>query len=248
MANTTVKTAKKIAAPEDPNFDVTAQKQALTNTDVENQDAYTRLWQSYDTTYNSKIRDSDRAYDRNISQADNAAQARGMGRSSYALQTRANIGQEKINAQNNINSEKIAAFQQALNNLQQWMQEQDNWQKNYDLTLQQFDYQKEQDKLANEWKQKEFDESVRQFNAQLNAAGGSGGGGGGGYSRGGYNPPSTPPASTPGNLLGGLDVGSWIQNLFGGGNTGSTTTKKDYQRKAPMSYVNVTRKGDLRNG
>ena len=174
----------------DPNLDVTTQDQALTNEDVDAQDARTRLWQSYNTTYNAKIRDSDKAYDRNISEADNAALARGMGRSSYALQTRANIGQEKINAQNNINSEKIAAYQQALNNLEDKEREQANWEAQFNLTKDQFAYQQGRDKIADEQWQKQFDEGIRQFNAQLNAAGGSGGGGGyrgggGGYSRGG---------------------------------------------------------------
>ena len=184
MAKTTV---TKKATASDPNLDVTTQDQALTNEDVDAQDARTRLWQSYNTTYNSKIRDSDRAYDRNISEADNAALARGMGRSSYALQTRANIGQEKINAQNNINSEKIAAYQQALNNLEDKEREQANWEAQFGLTQDQFAYQKERDKIADEQWQKQYDEGIRQFNAQLNATtGGSGrSGGGGGYY---YNP------------------------------------------------------------
>jgi hypothetical protein len=129
--------------------DVTTAAQATGPYRVDRQDARTRLWQSFDTTYNDAIRDSNRQYEQNYAQADLQAQSRGMGRSSYNNQTLANINTEKANAATRLNEQKIAAYQQALNNLEQQEQQQANWQAQMDQANQQFSQQMAMQFLGN---------------------------------------------------------------------------------------------------
>ena len=176
--------------------DVTKEEQALTNEDVNAQDSRTRLWQSLATTYGQRTEDSNKAYDQNIAAAGRAAQQRGMGRSSYALQTMANLGTEKATAADRINRELIADYQGRLSDLeaqerqeafqreqfeyqkerdtnadQQWQQSFE-YQKGRDETAdkqwqQQFSYQQGRDKTADQQWQKSFDQSNKQWQAQF---------------------------------------------------------------------------------
>lgn len=176
--------------------DVTKEKQALTNEDVNEQDSRTRLWQSLSTTYGQRTEDSNKAYDQNIAAADRAAQQRGMGRSSYNLQTMANLGKEKATAADRINQELIADYQNRLSDLeaqerqeafqreqfeyqkerndvadQQWQQQfgyQQERDKVGDTQWQaQFDYGKERDAKSDEQWQKQFDQSKDQWQQQF---------------------------------------------------------------------------------
>lgn len=130
--------------------DVTKEKQALTNEDVNAQDSKTRLWQSLSTTYGQRTEDSNKAYDQNIAAADRAAQQRGMGRSSYNLQTMANLGQEKATAADRINRELIADYQNRLSDLEA-QERQEAFQR------EQFEYQKERNDVADQQWQMQFD-------------------------------------------------------------------------------------------
>lgn len=176
--------------------DVTKEKQALTNEDVNGQDSRTRLWQSLSTTYGKRTEDSNKAYDQNIAAADRAAQQRGMGRSSYNLQTMANLGKEKATAADRINSELIADYQNRLSDLEaqerqeafqreqfEYQKERDQnadqqWQLQFDYGKERdtksdqqwqmnFDYGKERDKVGDTQWQKSFDQSNKQWQAQF---------------------------------------------------------------------------------
>jgi hypothetical protein len=113
----------------------TVQPQAKTARDVNNQDARTRLWQSLNNTYSNQMEESDKAYDKAISQQDNAMLARGMGRSSYAGQIMANMQSDKVSARNKLGESLIADYQNRITDLEAKEQE-------------------------NEWRQKEFEEKV----------------------------------------------------------------------------------------
>lgn len=99
--------------------DVTKQKQATTNIDVNNQDTATRLWQSLSDTYNNQMEESDKAYDKSISQLNNAMLARGMGRSSQAMHEAAHMYDDKNNARNKLGQALIADYQNRLSDLEE---------------------------------------------------------------------------------------------------------------------------------
>lgn len=140
--------------------DPTKQPQATTQADVNNQDAKTRTWQSLESTYGQRIEESNKAYDQSKIAADMAALQRGMGRSSYALQTAANIDQQKATAADRIRSEMVADYQNRLGQIEQ--QELEN--KRYD---EQWAYQKERDSVADKQWKLQFDAQQEQFKQQF---------------------------------------------------------------------------------
>lgn len=138
-----------------------------------------RYASSIQAGYDAQRKASDRQYAENRAAADRAALGRGMGRSSYNLQNMANIANKGAEANQEIWRNQQADLNKFAYQLNQDMQEQANWQA-------QMDYQKDRDKIADEQWQKQFDEGIRQFNAQLalqNGGRGGGGGYGGGYRR-----------------------------------------------------------------
>lgn len=106
MANTTKKTLEE---------DFTNQPQATTKDEVDAQDSRTRLWQSFQYPYQKQMEDSDRQYDKAVSQANNQALTRGMQRSSYNNQVVGNLLNQKINARNDLGKSLISEYQRALN-------------------------------------------------------------------------------------------------------------------------------------
>ena len=171
--------------------DFTKAPQAETAEDVNNQDARTRLWQSLNTTYSNQMEESDKAYDKSISQQNNAMLARGMGRSSYAAQISANMYNDKNTARNKLGQALIADYQNRIGEIEaqrdtvadtQWQKQFEyqkgrdtvadrQWQKQYDEQLRQFNenmaYQRERANVSDAQWQKTYDENLRQFNAQM---------------------------------------------------------------------------------
>jgi len=161
----------------DPN-DFTNQDQAMNQGDVNSQDAKTRLWQSLNYSYGKQRDESDKSFDRNISQQDNAALARGMGRSSYNEQIRANLLNDKTKAQNDIYAAQIADYQSRIGQLEQQEKEDERWERQYadqradtawnqgfqqsqldwqkSQADQQMAYQKERDAIADAFNEKQF--------------------------------------------------------------------------------------------
>lgn len=129
--------------------DFTKAPQAQTAEDVNNQDARTRLWQSLNTTYTNQMEESDKAYDKSISQQLNAIAARGMGRSSYAAQISANMYNDKNTARNKLGKALIADYQKQIGEIEA-QEKEDEWRKT------QFEYQKERDTVADQKWDKEY--------------------------------------------------------------------------------------------
>ena len=101
-----------------------------------------RAWDSLDYSYGKKKEASDKSYDNAISQQDAALLRRGMQRSSYGMNTLAGLQNQKVNAANDIDSEKIAAYEAQR-------------------------YQLDRDAIEDAFRDKQFDEQVRQYNESL---------------------------------------------------------------------------------
>ena len=140
--------------------DFTAQPQATTAADVNGQDAKTRLWQSMNYTYGRQRDESNKAYDKAISQQDNALLGRGMQRSSYGMQTLANMQNDKMKAANDIYSAQIADYQNRIGQIEQQEQEADRWERQFAEGQRQFNenmgfQQSQADRSQSNW-EKEF--------------------------------------------------------------------------------------------
>lgn len=158
--------------------DFTKSPQAKTAEDVNSQDARTRLWQSLNTTYSNQMDESDKAYDKSISQQNNAMMARGMGRSSYAAQVSANMYNDKNQARNRIGEALIADYQNRIGQIEAQEKEDERWQQQFDYQKErdtvadtqwqkQFEYQQGRDTVADQQWQKQYDEQLRQFNENM---------------------------------------------------------------------------------
>ena len=99
--------------------DVTKNPQATTEGDVNGQDTATRLWQSLKNTYGNQMEESDKAYDKAISQQNNAMLARGMQRSSYGASISAGLLNQKNQARNRLGESLIASYQDRLSQLEE---------------------------------------------------------------------------------------------------------------------------------
>lgn len=159
-------------------LDYTNQPQATTAEDVNNQDARTRLWQSLSYGYNNQIKQSNKAYDQAYSQADRQALSRGMQRSSYNSQNLANINQQKIEAQNNINSALIADYQNRIGDIENQEKEDERWERQFAETQRQndwsrnfqqsqFDYGKEQDALNRAFQEQQYADQQAQWREEF---------------------------------------------------------------------------------
>ena len=137
--------------------DPTKERQAVTKEDVEQQDSATRLWQSLNQGYDVQREQADKNYAKAISQTDRAAQNRGMGRSSFNLQTQANLMKEQAKAQQDITSAQIAEYQNRLTQLEDKEKEEERWERQIGLQERQVAAAEAQ----NEW-QRHFSEKQYQ--------------------------------------------------------------------------------------
>lgn len=190
-----------------------------------------RLWDAFNFIYGQQRRASVEQSLNQISQKARNDLSRGMQRSSYGAATEANMRNKMVEAQNDIYSQQLAAYEQALLNVEQQEREQENWQK-------------------------EFDENVRQFNIihGIGTGGGGGSGGSGGSSSRSGNG-STQQPKTEADIvkalkdkLGSSDFSN-AMNLAGntsyatyGGNTKvSATTGRAAELNKRTSNINMTR-------
>lgn len=95
-------------------LDPTNQPQAATQQDVLNQDFATRLWQNGEYVYGKQRKEYARNADIDINATDRSGSQRGMGRSSYLMQTLANLRHQKEEGLNDIYSAQIADYQSRL--------------------------------------------------------------------------------------------------------------------------------------
>lgn len=141
---------------------------ARNQTDVNNMSARDRLWDSLNYSYGQKREESDKAYDRAISQQDRQLLSRGMQRSSYGMQTLGNLRQEQVDARNTIYDQQIADYENRLKDIEDTEWQQNFQQKQFDEGVRQFDlnlgFQKERAAVGDQQWKAEFDEGVRQNN------------------------------------------------------------------------------------
>lgn len=120
--------------------------------EVEELSAKDRLWDSLDYSYGQKKEQSNKAYDEAIAASDRQLMSRGMQRSSYGAQTLANMQQKKIEAGNDIESQKIADYENRLDQIEQQELENDRWER-------QFEAGREDAAWNKEFQQKQYDAS-----------------------------------------------------------------------------------------
>lgn len=146
-----------------------------------------------DTTYGKQLEQTMQDFSRAYSQSGREQLSRGMGRSSYALQTLANITQEGAEAKQSVMDAQAAAeanieAQRTQLRLQlaekmdtyDASQAADILKRIDELSANEYEKQRqaERDAAADAQWQAEYNEMVRQFNASLSAKKSSGGGGG----------------------------------------------------------------------
>ena len=113
---------------------------ARTRTDVDNMSVRDRVWDTLTHSYGEKKKDSNQAFDKAYSQASRELMNRGMSRSSFGLQTLANVNKQRADAIAKIDDDLIAEYENRLGQI-------------------------EQQEADNAFREKQFAESVRQFNA-----------------------------------------------------------------------------------
>lgn len=120
--------------------------------DVNEMSSADRLWDSLSSSYGNKQDQSDQEYDKAVSQQDRALLQRGMQRSSYGAQSRANLLDKKVQARNDIESEKIADYENRLNALEQQEKEDERWER-------QFSAQQEQNQWQRDFSERQYADS-----------------------------------------------------------------------------------------
>ena len=147
-------------------------------------------------TYDKQREASQKEYENAYSRADRQQLSRGMQRSSYTAQVLANLTKEGAEAQQelwdaqgaaegNIDAQRTQLAAQLADQLSQYSASEaaDVLARIKQLEDQEYDRVRENDQYKNaqeQW-QKEFDENVRQWNAQYGSNGSGGGGGGNNY-------------------------------------------------------------------
>ena len=149
--------------------------------DVDSMNVRDRLYDSLSYTYGKRGEDIEKQYNKLTSQTNNSLLSRGMQRSSYGAQTAANIGKQMVDALGQNASDLIADYENRLYQVEQDEREQANWEKQYQESIRQYN--------------EELAERKRQFDLQyaLQSAAASGGGGGGGGSASTGNPVNNTP-------------------------------------------------------
>ena len=116
---------------------------AKTKQDVDEMNSSERLWDSLSYSYDQKKEEVGKEYDKAISQQDRALQQRGMQRSSYGAQTRANMLDKKAEAIGNVESEKIADYENRRTQAEQQDLENERWERQFAAQQEQNDWQRE---------------------------------------------------------------------------------------------------------
>ena len=140
---------------------------AKTRQDVENMDKRERLWDSLDYSYGNMAEQSNNNFAKQISQQNASMLQRGMQRSSYGGQIEAGLRAAQVKAANDIEAQKIAAYEDRLGQLEQQEQEQANWEAQFNegkrqfdegmgLQREQFGYQKERDAVSDSQWERQF--------------------------------------------------------------------------------------------
>ena len=135
---------------------------ARTKEDVNNMSKADRIWDSLNYSYGKKRESSDREYDKAISQADRQALTRGMQRSSYNNQVLGNLGNQKVQAQNDIWDAQIADYEARLGEAEQQDLENERWER-------QFAAEREDAQWNKDYQQQQADRSQANWQMQFDA-------------------------------------------------------------------------------
>ena len=137
---------------------------ARTRSDVDSMDTRSRLWDSLNYSYGKKKEATAENYRKAYSQADNQLLSRGMQRSSYGAQTLANINEQGIRAQGDIDDALIADYENRLYQLERDEKADEQWERQFAEGQRQFDtnlaYNKERAAVADQQWQKNYDYQV----------------------------------------------------------------------------------------
>jgi hypothetical protein len=153
------------------NFANYASTTAKSKSDVDQMDKRQRLWDSLSYTYGLQKDESNKSFDKAISQQDRTLLGRGMQRSSYGMQTLGDLQTQKMKAANDIGYAQIADYENRLQELEKQEQEQANWQASFDENQRQFNenlgFQKSEAERSQQNWQSEYDEQRRQFDENM---------------------------------------------------------------------------------
>jgi len=147
---------------------------ARTRQDVEGMTRQDRLWDSLSHSYGQQIEETGKSYDKLASQADRQALSRGMQRSSLVGQYLAQIGDQKIKAQNTIRDNLIADYENRLGALESEEAEAERWERQFeanraDVAWNQNFQQGQADLAAQQW-EREFTRGTDSADRQLAAS------------------------------------------------------------------------------
>lgn len=170
------------------------------------------------------VKDSNKTFDKTISDTSMDALSRGMGRSSYTTQTLANLRTDKGEAGNRINSDFEFEYQKAL-------RQRENEEEQRKLERERLEQEAKQEAERLKLEQQKLDEQRRQFDAQMAASAAASAGGGGGYSGGGRggSTGSNTGGNTAGNGIGNAISGFWSWLTGGQQNTNQQNTNQPIQ-------------------
>lgn len=151
------------------------------------------------------VKDSNKTFDKTISDTSMDALSRGMGRSSHTTQTLANLRTDKGEAGNRINSEFEFEFQKAL-------RQRENEEEQRKLERERLEQEAKQEAERLKLEQQKLEEQRRHFDAEMaaRAAASAGGGGGGGY---GGNPGGGGPGNNPGGNQTAADLARTLKEI-----------------------------------
>lgn len=159
-------------------LDYTNQPQAVTQEDVNNQDSRTRLWQSLTHAYNKQKENTRQAYEQAFSDQSNELLNRGMQRSSYGMQSLANLRNKGVEAEKDIDAAQIADYQNRIAEIEQQENEEAWRQKEFDYKVSQdelsqqnfesqFNYQKERDAISDAFQEKQWEAQQAQWREEF---------------------------------------------------------------------------------
>lgn len=189
---------------------------AQTKTDVDNMTLRDRLWDAFNFAYGQQSREFKEQSNNEISQQGRRDLSRGMQRSSYGAATEANMRNKQLQGLQDIYGQQIAAYEQALLNVEQQEREAEQWQK-------------------------EFDEQVRQFNILHPQDVGGGEGGSSGGRRGSGKKTTNPDVSAVADALARAEAIAKAQsNVVKPGTP--TTTNKDKKSYGGVGTIYSTYK------
>ena len=201
---------------------------AQNRNDVDSLNVRDRVWDSLNYSYGKRGEEIEKQYNKLASQTNNSLLSKGMQRSSFGAQTVANIGKQMVDARGQNASDLIADYENRLYQVEQDEREQANWEKQYLESVRQYN--------------EEMAERKRQFDLQyaLQSAAASGGSGGGGSSYTG-NPGTNNPFEdyNPSYVKASNAVNTTANNI---GNALSSAMKAQAKQTAINKKTNVLKK------